>query len=177
MKRSLTSAINRLDFTISKQNKPNQNDANALNVIKEFVNQQDEAMHYSSEKLFAKLYCLVLTSYLIEHRNIQLASSILNAKLNKTIPQFVDELTQQLNCIEIDTFFKNKGVKDWFFNIRPKMQGWEKAEIIKANQLIYKDKLTQEEFKEIIKQQWTNDEVAGELQRKINDAIFVLKDV
>ena len=177
MRKSITDAVNRLDFTISNQTKPNENDANALNQIKELLNQKDEVMNYSSEKLFAKLYCLVLTDYLIHYRNIQTASAMLNQRLSKTLPEYVNDLKSQLNCIEIDTFFKNKGIKDWLYDVRPKMQGWEKAEIIRANKLVYADKLNQEEFLEIIKEQWTTEEVQGELQRKINDAIFVLKDV
>ena len=56
---SAKTAIERLQFTISKQNKPNQTDADALNILtKEISNNQIKKVE--NNKIFAKILLLFL---------------------------------------------------------------------------------------------------------------------
>lgn len=88
-------AINRLGYTISKQNKPNTTDADALNSIIEFINLSNKEVVKENE-LLSKMYCFVLKEFLFYYKNVNFAAK----QINKDI--FSMPLEYHLECLKIN---------------------------------------------------------------------------
>lgn len=122
-------AINRLGYTISKQNKPNANDADALNSIIEFVNLSNKQVVKENE-LLAKMYCFVLKDFLFYYKNVNFASKQINKDiLSKPLQYHLECLKINLETNELTNFFKdNNDIKiDAFFE---SAETWDMENVI-----------------------------------------------
>lgn len=98
-------AIKRLSFTISKQNKPNANDAEALNSIIEFMNLSSKSVVKENE-LTAKLFCFVLKDFMFHYKNVNFASKIINKEiLSKPLEYHLECLKINLQTNEYNQLF------------------------------------------------------------------------
>jgi hypothetical protein len=109
-------AINRLGYTISKQNKPNATDADALNSIIDFINLSNKEVIKENE-LLAKMYCFVLKEFLYHYKNVNFAAKQMNKdilsksldyhlaclKINLDTNESISFLDSK-NCLNIDAF-------------------------------------------------------------------------
>ena len=88
-------AINRLAYTISKGNKPNASDMEALNDIIDYVNKEKER-ELNNNRLFAKLYVNVFKNDLIRN-NGDYKATVASLKSTCRI-----DLNEQLNSLVIE---------------------------------------------------------------------------
>jgi hypothetical protein len=103
----LKEAINRLGYTISKQNKPNSTDADALNSIIEFVNLSNKQVIKDNE-LLAKMYCFVLKDFLFYYKNVNFASKQINKDiLSKPLQYHLECLKINLDTNELTNFLES----------------------------------------------------------------------
>jgi len=107
----LSESIKRLGFTISKQNKPNSTDADALNSIIEFINNVNKT-EVQENKLFAKLYIMNFITQMRIVRDFDLAQSNVNKILKMPIDGLYNEFRKEANVLEIKNYFESKGLKD-----------------------------------------------------------------
>lgn len=108
-------AIDRLRFTISKQNKPNATDAEAFNEILILLNKtQQETLH--EHQLFAKLYTFLLCEFTQHYGNIDFANKEINKIL--TEPLHANRLQMILKSIEYQKYFQRNNVLDSFLKDR-----------------------------------------------------------
>lgn len=108
-------AIERLSFTISKENKPNQTDKDALNqVIKDLNKQAEENVkeHY----LFAKLYAVMLRVNTEFHGDISLANKDINEILATPLHVQLHKLLVLLKRQNLSNYFKSKDIYDPLLN-------------------------------------------------------------
>jgi hypothetical protein len=100
-------AINRLGYTISKQNKPNSTDADALNSIIEFVNLSNKQVIKDNE-LLAKMYCFVLKDFLFYYKNVNFAAKQINKDiLSKPLDYHLECLKINLDTNELTNFLES----------------------------------------------------------------------
>ena len=66
-------AVSRLSYTIAKGNKPNETDKVALNALIKFINNSDKEV-VQENLLFAKLYTIVLSDFLLNYKDIDFAN-------------------------------------------------------------------------------------------------------
>jgi len=103
----LKEAINRLGYTISKQNKPNSTDADALNSIIEFVNISNKQVIKDNE-LLAKMYCFVLKDFLFYYKNVNFAAKQINKDiLSKPLQYHLECLKINLDTNELTNFLES----------------------------------------------------------------------
>jgi len=108
-------AISRLSYTISKSHKPNETDKIALNKVIHDLNSNATATvneHY----LFAKLYAIVLTDFIKHYQDVDFANVQINKELSHPIGYHLELLRLQLNQMEMQNYFKSKGVVDPLLN-------------------------------------------------------------
>ena len=124
----ISDAIKRLGFTISKQNKPNVTDADALNSIIEFMNLSNKQVVKENE-LLAKMYCFVLKEFLFYYKNVNFASKQINKDiLSKPLQYHLECLKINLDTNERTNFFEeNKNLKE--INIDAFKESFETWEI------------------------------------------------
>ena len=85
----LKEAVKRLSFTISKGNKPNQNDVEAFNeVIRNLKLSEQETVQ--ENLLFAKLYTFTLSELLSYYTDIDMANKEINRILSE--PMAIEKL-------------------------------------------------------------------------------------
>ncbi len=105
--------LERLKYTISKGNKPNATDIQALNEIIIYVNKEKERQikhHY----LFSKLFINVFKGYIIHFKGnyqeaVKWTKMILRIDFNTTIDRFTDEM----NHIRLEQQIEmNKNIED-----------------------------------------------------------------
>jgi hypothetical protein len=103
----LSEAIKRLSFTIAKQNKPNKNDAEALNEIIEFINLSNKKV-IQENLLLAKMFCFVLKEFLNHYKNVNFASKKINADiLSLPIEYHLQSLKSMLDMHELTQIYKD----------------------------------------------------------------------
>lgn len=107
----LQDAIKRLGFTISKQNKPNATDVDALNAIIDFINNTSKT-EVQENRLFAKLYIMNFITQMRLVRDFNLAQSNVNKILKMPIEGLYNEFRKEANVLEIKNYFDSKGLKD-----------------------------------------------------------------
>jgi hypothetical protein len=103
-------ALNRLAFTIQKQNKPNQVDADAFNKLLWFVNESIE-QNPNKNICFAKLYIWHLWHNIKNYQSLDLAQTQLHKILDLDIDSLYEELMKELNNTELWDLIK-KGQTD-----------------------------------------------------------------
>lgn len=103
-------AIQRLGFTISKQNKPNQTDAEAFNKLLWFVNESIE-QNPNRNICFAKLYIFNLIHYIKYYQSLDIAQERLHQVLDINIDSLYVDLMNELNNAELSELCK-VGVTD-----------------------------------------------------------------
>jgi hypothetical protein len=104
-------SLNRLAFTIGKQNKPNQSDADAFNKILWFVNQSIES-NPNKNICFAKLYIWHLWHNIKNYQSLDVGQQKLHEILDLDIESLYSELMTELNNTELWSVTK-KGVTEY----------------------------------------------------------------
>jgi hypothetical protein len=99
-------ALNRLAFTIQKQNKPNQVDADAFNKLLWFVNESIET-NPNKNICFAKLYIYNLIHYVKYYQSIDIAQEKLHQVLDLDIESLYVDLMKELNNTELWDLIKS----------------------------------------------------------------------
>lgn len=102
-------ALNRLAFTIQKQNKPNQIDADAFNKLIWFVNESIET-NPNKNICFAKLYIYNLIHYIKYYQSIDIAQEKLHQVLDLDIESLYVDLMKELNNTELWYLIKNNQI-------------------------------------------------------------------
>lgn len=111
----LTDAFKRLRFTISNQNKPNQNDADAFNEISKYFELHQKDI-IQDNLLFAKLYAFTLSELLSYYTDIDFANKELNKVLSE--PICLEKLQLRLKNMEFQNYFKRKNILDPFLKTK-----------------------------------------------------------
>ena len=165
-------AIKRLGFTISKQNKPNGTDADALNSIIEFINLSNKQVVKENE-LLAKMYCLVLKDFLIYYKDIDFASKQINKDiLSMPLNYHLTMLLEQLKTNELEQYFKSLNLKPtWGVGQNIK----EIEQNINDNKQIFKN-TDINIFKEVL-ETWDMDNVIANFEFNFNLALNTYKNV
>lgn len=102
-------ALKRLAFTIQKQNKPNQIDADAFNKLIWFVNESIET-NPNKNICFAKLYIYNLIHYIKYYQSIDIAQEKLHQVLDLDIESLYVDLMKELNNTELWYLIKNNQI-------------------------------------------------------------------
>lgn len=100
----LKEAFSRLNFTISKQNKPNQNDADAFNLILNHCKVSEEKTIHEN-LLFAKLYAFLLKEFTMHCNNVDEANKQINKILSESMDFRIEMLLTQLKLSEVTQVF------------------------------------------------------------------------
>jgi hypothetical protein len=164
----LTEAFQRLRFTLTKQNKPNQTDIDAFNEIgKYFTLHQKDIIQ--DNLLFAKLYAFTLSELLIYYSDVDFANKELNKVLSE--PVCIEKLSLSLRTMELKNYFAQKKILDPFL----------KTKTVKELEEIherYLDKLPQLDPIEFAKvgNNWSEVEVIYNLESNINLSIQNFKN-
>jgi len=112
MKKSLTlkESFDRLHFTISKQNKINQTDADAFAKICENYDQQQQKT-VQDNLLFAKLYAYLLGKMAGHYNDVDEANKHLNKLLAKPFEETIGILEMELRAMEVRQVFADDFLK------------------------------------------------------------------
>jgi len=165
-------AIKRLSFTISKQNKPNSNDADALNSIIEFVNNSNKQVVKENE-LTAKLFCFILKEFAFHYKDVNIASKQINKDiLSKPLLYHIEFLKNQLKTIELDLFFKS-------LNLNPTWENGQNLDEIRKNVLLNKDIYKNVNIDELaeVYETWDNDNTIANFEMNFNLILNTYKNV
>jgi hypothetical protein len=107
----ITEAIQRLSYTISNANKPNETDKLALNKIIQDLNKSAEETT-QEHLLFAKLYAVILREFSMHYNNIDFANEMINKQLSTSLDYHLELLRIEFCRISLSDFFRTKGVVD-----------------------------------------------------------------
>jgi hypothetical protein len=164
----LIEAFKRLRFTISKQNKPNQTDADAFNEISKYFELHHKDI-IQDNLLFAKLYCFTLSELLSYYTDIDFANKEINKVLSE--PICIEKLQLRLKNMELQNYFKRKNILDPFL----KTKTFSELEEIHAR---YIDKLPELNAIEFAKcgNNWDKQSVIYQLENQINLSIQNFKN-
>lgn len=163
-------AINRLGYTISKQNKPNSTDAEALNSIIQFLNDTMKT-EVQENKLFAKLYIMNFITQMRIVRDFDLAQKNVNKILKMSLDGLYNEFRKEANVLEIKNYFDSKGLKDtWSM-----MSNFDLKENMKHNAELC-EKINQKEFLEVC-DMWSEENIYNNLNATITLALNTYKNV
>jgi hypothetical protein len=164
----LSEAFNRLRYTISNQNKANQNDADAFNEISKYFELHQKDI-IQDNLLFAKLYCFTLSELLSYYTDIDFANKELNKVLSE--PICIEKLQLRLKTMELQNYFKRKRILDPFL----KTKTAKELEEIHAR---YIDKLPELDAIEFSKcgNNWNIESVKYNLESSINLSIQHFKN-
>lgn len=157
-------AINRLSYTISKGNKPNETDKVALNSLIKFINNSDKEV-VQENLLFAKLYTIVLSDFLLNYKDIDFANKQLNKELSTPLEFHVQILEQRLKTFEVENYFKSKGIVDPLLTD----DNFEKYKHLFPS-------VNSREFAESF-DYWDYNNVVSHLNRNINESLTTYKNV
>lgn len=107
----LKRAIDRLRFTISKQNKPNEKDVEAFNEVLSFfeLSQKDTLQ---DNQHFAKLYTYILGKLTAHYKDVSEANKHLNKILSQPQESLTQTLLMELKAMEVRSVFKDEFLKD-----------------------------------------------------------------
>jgi hypothetical protein len=103
-------ALNRLAFTMQKQNKPNSTDIEAFNKLLWFVNESIE-QNPNKNICFAKFYIFNLIHYVKYYQSIDLAQQKLHEVLDLDIESLYIDLMNELNNTELWDLIKQGETK------------------------------------------------------------------
>ena len=156
----LREAINRLGFTISKSNRPNEKDIEAYNCILEVL-EQTQTKTIQENLLFAKLYAYNLQEFTRHYKCVQIATEKLNELLAENIDYRIEFLTAQIKQTEL-----SKVITDDFFSaVSPS----------KAREILSRYPNLEKEFIHIW-DFWTNENVTSHLETNVNLTIQKFKN-
>lgn len=113
----LIDAFKRLRFTISKQNKPNQTDADAFNEISKYFELHNKEI-VQDNLLFAKLYAFTLSELLSYYTDVDFANKELNKILSEPIELRIEILQLRLKNMELRNYFQRKNILDPFLKTK-----------------------------------------------------------
>jgi len=156
----LKEAFSRLGFTISKQNKPNQSDADALNSILEYYKKSEEKT-IQENLLFAKLYAFLLKEFTMHYNNVDEANKQINKILSEPMDFRIEMLLTQLKLSEVTQVFSDP--------ILQNKSGDELKEVFKRHPKFEKEFLTCFDW-------WDKDNVISHLNTNINLSIQNFKN-
>lgn len=131
-------AFERLAFTITKQNKPNQTDLEALKVIAEFV-ENAKKKEITSNYLFAKMYVYNFTNEVTHIKdsfkdNFRISQNNLHRVLKATLEENIKWAMTILNNNEYLLFCKSLNLYTPFVPVRNPEQIAHDEKIIKENE-------------------------------------------
>lgn len=156
----LKEAINRLGFTISKSNRPNEKDIEAYNCILEVL-EQTQTKTIQDNLLFAKLYAYNLQEFTRHYKCVQIATEKLNELLAENIDYRIEFLTAQIKQTEL-----SKVITDDFFSaVAPS----------KAREILSRHPTLEKEFIHIW-DFWTTENVTSCLETNVNLTIQKFKN-
>jgi len=113
----LKEAFDRLRFTLTKQNKPNQTDIEAFNEIgKYFALHQKDIIQ--DNLLFAKLYTFLLGELTHRYSDIDFANKELNKILSEPMSFRINLLKYKIEEMEIRSYFNRKRILDPFLKTK-----------------------------------------------------------
>jgi len=158
----LSDAIKRLRYTISKTNKPNQTDAEALNEILKIL-ELEQQKTIQENLLFAKLYAFTLCELLHHYCDIDFANKQINKVLSEPMELRIDNLKYGLRFMEIQNYFKRKKILDPFLKEKTTY------ELIEIHER-YSNKLPELDHMEFAKcgNNWDSETVKYQLETQIN---------
>ena len=156
----LREAINRLGFTLSKSNRPNEKDIEAYNCILEVL-EQTQTKTIQDNLLFAKLYAYNLQEFTRHYKCVQIATEKLNELLAENIDYRIEFLTAQIKQSEL-----SKVITDDFFSaVSPS----------KAREILSRYPNLEKEFIHVW-DFWTNENVTSHLETNVNLTIQKFKN-
>jgi hypothetical protein len=104
-------AINRLSYTVSKGNKPNQPDILALNKVISDLNKSSQETT-QNHILFAKLYAICLRDFSKHYNDVDFANTMINKELSLSLDYQLQLLELELNRISLQEYFLSKNITD-----------------------------------------------------------------
>ena len=108
----LKEAIQRLSFTVSKQNKPNATDAEALNKILEYLNNSIKR-EVNENEMFAKLYVYLLFNEVIFYKgDVDMSQAKINEILNQPLIDLYENFRMSFNAIALNNFLHENGLSE-----------------------------------------------------------------
>ena len=108
----LKEAIQRLSFTVSKQNKPNTTDAEALNKILEFLNNSIKR-EVNENEMFAKLYVYLLFNEVIFYKgDVDMSQAKINDVLKQPLIDLYENFRISFNAIALNNFLHQNGLSE-----------------------------------------------------------------
>lgn len=108
----LKEAIQRLSFTVSKQNKPNTTDAEALNKILEYVNGTIKK-EINENELFAKLYVYLLLNEVVFYKgDVDMSQRKINEVLQIPLIDMYENFRMSFNSIALNNFLHENGLSE-----------------------------------------------------------------
>lgn len=156
----LREAINRLGFTISKSNRPNEKDIEAYNCILEVL-EQTQTKTIQDNLLFAKLYAYNLQEFTRHYKCVQIATEKLNELLAENIDYRIEFLTAQIKQTELSKVITD----DFFYAVSPS----------KAREILSRHPTLEKEFIHVW-DFWTTENVASHLETNVNLTIQKFKN-
>lgn len=108
---NLKKAFDRLRFTLSKQNKPNETDIEAFNKIAEVFALSEKETLQDNEH-FAKLYTYLLGKFCAHYKNVDSANQHLNKILTQPQESLTQTLLMELKAMEARSIFKDDFLQD-----------------------------------------------------------------
>lgn len=149
--------MDRLIFTISKRNRPNDTDLKALKNIADFI----DNMNKREDILFAKLYVFLFykkVSHYEETMNSDYSKSqrYVHEILKRPLDFIIEKAMQEANEVELHKYLESKGLDK---------QHFEQS----------KGKINEEEFKQYLDGVYDIDMFKHHIERQINEAIKAYK--
>ena len=156
-------AIKRLAYTIANKNKPNENDAEAINKIIEWFNLSNQKA-VNDNLLFAKLYIFVLKDLANYYKSIDAANKVICESLSNPITFHIETLKQSLNHLEMDLYLQS-------LNLEPTWGNGLHLNEIRANELSNSETLKKVDTKLFLEtlETWDNDSVIAHLNYSVNE--------
>lgn len=156
-------AIKRLAYTIANKNKPNENDAEAINKIIEWFNLSNQKA-VNDNLLFAKLYIFVLKDLANHYKSIDAANKVICESLSNPITFHIETLKQSLNHLEMDLYLQS-------LNLEPTWGNGLHLNDIRANELSNSETLKKVDTKLFLEtlETWDNDSVIAHLNYSVNE--------
>lgn len=166
----LKQAFDRLKFTISKQNKPNEKDIEAFNKLAEYFDKQNKDV-IQENLLFAKLYAYLLAELTNYYNDVDFANKQINKILQEPLGVRIEILKMDLKNIDTRNYFIQRKILDPFLQNKSYL---ELEEIYKR----YENKLPQLNANDFLKclNNWDYNSVVYNLETNINLSITNFKN-
>lgn len=155
----LKEAINRIRFTISGRNKPNDNDVEAFNVLAEYLKEVEEKT-IQDNLLFAKLYMYLLGKLVSYYNNAEEANKHIGKLLSQKTDNLIGILQTELQAMELRQIIPDPVLNCKASEIPDKIKSFPKF---------------QQEF-ESAWDLWDNDNVRSHINTQINLSIQRFKN-